>query len=182
MSLPIGSVFVARHQVAGRGRGKNGWISQQGCLQFSVKIVHLNVKTAIFIQYLFGLAVVEAIKSCSSDIPVFLKWPNDIYAKLQGDLIKIGGILITTEFQAGRLLVTIGCGLNVSNPKPSICLNAFASVEYHLEPLLARILSIFESVYLEFVRYSENVSEADPFNPFLQRYYANWLHTYLNLN
>jgi biotin---protein ligase len=40
-----------------------------------------NVAPVVFIQYLAAIAVVEGIKSYDSgysDIPVRLKWPNDI--------------------------------------------------------------------------------------------------------
>ncbi|KAI9193432.1 biotin-protein ligase [Polychytrium aggregatum] len=64
-SLPEGLVCVGSHQTAGRGRGRNSWISQSGCLQFSLALRHNDHKSIIFIQYLFGLAVVQALKSQS---------------------------------------------------------------------------------------------------------------------
>lgn len=67
----------------------------------------------MFIQYLFGLAVVEA---CRSDAVlggrgdrVRLKWPNDIYV-IRDDqgLKKVGGILVNTSFTGGMVDVIIG--------------------------------------------------------------------------
>ncbi len=65
-----GAVFIASNQIQGRGRGKNTWISQQGCLMFSLRLVHKRPQTAIFLQYLFGLAVAEAF-GCTDGYPVF---------------------------------------------------------------------------------------------------------------
>lgn len=59
----------------------------------------------VFIQYLFGLAVLEACKS-SKVLGVIgdrvrLKWPNDIYAITEhAEAKKIGGILVNTSFMA----------------------------------------------------------------------------------
>jgi biotin--protein ligase len=61
--LPDGSVCLASTQFGGRGRGKNSWISQNGCLMFSLRKRHKRVSSVVFIQYLFGLAVVQAFKN-----------------------------------------------------------------------------------------------------------------------
>jgi hypothetical protein len=52
-----GTVFLALNQTAGRGlfghdlgRGTNGWISQEGCLQFSIRLFHNHARSAVFIQ------------------------------------------------------------------------------------------------------------------------------------
>ncbi|KAJ4481906.1 hypothetical protein J3R30DRAFT_3699149 [Lentinula aciculospora] len=83
-SIPI--LSIGSHQLAGRGRGANAWISPSGCLQFSLCIpkvplsphspyINTTCSTSsfssltpsyippsklVFIQYLFALAVVEA--------------------------------------------------------------------------------------------------------------------------
>lgn len=83
----------------------------------------------VFVQYLFGLAVVEACRDESVlgkfGERVRLKWPNDIYAvgtdesdKKQWK--KIGGILVNTSFSGGKADIVIGlympvffhCGLS----------------------------------------------------------------------
>ena len=83
--LPSGLTAVATLQVAGRGRGSNVWVSPMGALVFSTCIRHpreLSVQApVVFVQYLVALAIVEAIKSYDigfGDMPVRLKWPNDI--------------------------------------------------------------------------------------------------------
>ena len=115
--LPIPLVSVATHQLAGRGRGSNIWLSPPGCLQFSLllrlPISSFPASKLVFVQYLFGLAVVEACRSPSVlgafGDRVRLKWPNDIYAiTAQAGAKKIGGILVNTSFMGGHVDIIIG--------------------------------------------------------------------------
>lgn len=102
--LPNGFLSLATHQISGRGRGGNSWISPLGCLQFSL-LLHIssNPPTAlgtspmqigpklVFVQYLAGLAIVTAIREGlgkeyeAVGRRVRLKWPNDIYAQVSSD-------------------------------------------------------------------------------------------------
>lgn len=92
------------------GRGQNSWISQQGCLQFSFKMNHGEASSLVFIQYLFGLSVAKGIKALEGceELPVKLKWPNDIYLVTPEGPRKIGGILITSEFMDGFFDLIVG--------------------------------------------------------------------------
>lgn len=83
--LPTGFTFTASTQVAGRGRGTNVWVAPPGSLLFSVIINHpahlASSRPIVFIQYLAAVAIVEAIRSYDTgyeNMPVKLKWPNDI--------------------------------------------------------------------------------------------------------
>lgn len=83
--LPQGFTATATVQVAGRGRGSNVWVSPAGSLIFSTCLRHpialSNSAPVVFVQYLAAIAVVEAVKSYGhgySNVPVKLKWPNDI--------------------------------------------------------------------------------------------------------
>jgi biotin--protein ligase len=106
-----------------------------------------------------------------------LKWPNDIYAKVDGELKKMGGILVTSEWfgDTGSFRVTIGCGLNVLNTRPSTCLQDLVKEPLEIEAVLAVILAEFEALYQELTS-QENV--IDVFGVFRERYYRHWLHTY----
>jgi biotin---protein ligase len=114
-------VSFATHQLTGRGRGSNSWLSPAGCLQFSV-LLRLSLSSfpaskLVFVQYLFGLAVAEACRSKAVlgelGDRVRLKWPNDLYV-VTGDTLepaktkKIGGILVNTSFSAGQVEIVIG--------------------------------------------------------------------------
>jgi biotin--protein ligase len=83
--LPNGFTAAATVQVAGRGRGANVWVAPMGAVMFSTCIRHsmeLSSKApVVFVQYLAAIAIAEGIKSYGKgyqDIPVKLKWPNDI--------------------------------------------------------------------------------------------------------
>ena len=67
----------------------------------------------MFVQYLFGLAVVRACRDERAlggvrGADVRLKWPNDIYLDVDGVRKKIGGILVNTSFTGGQVEVIIG--------------------------------------------------------------------------
>ena len=63
-------------------------------------------------QYLFGLSVIEAVRTLEGyeDLDLRLKWPNDLYGDLgnMGGLKKIGGILVTSTYAGGDFNVIIG--------------------------------------------------------------------------
>jgi len=71
----------------------------------------------VFVQYLFALAVVEACRDDkvlgrTAGSRVRIKWPNDIYADVgldgKEDFRKVGGILVNTSFQGGKVEIVIG--------------------------------------------------------------------------
>ncbi len=89
--LPSGFTAIATHQVSGRGRGGNAWISPLGCAQFST-LLRLPAGLApavVFVQYVAGLAIVLAVRHAIGDAhgaaigeKIRIKWPNDIYAEV----------------------------------------------------------------------------------------------------
>ncbi|BGO91189.1 hypothetical protein NBRC10512_001223 [Rhodotorula toruloides] len=189
--LPDGSTCVASHQVAGRGRGGNAWISPAGCLQFSLvaRLPGSASAKIVFVQYLFGLAVVEAIRGTPGyeELGVRLKWPNDIYADLgavaeahgQERYRKIGGILVNSSFSGDTFSLVVGCGINTSNPRPTTSVNDLIDLSnrtrgtslalFRPETLLALILDKFSEMWPTFV-------EAG-FEPFTDRYLSAWIHS-----
>lgn len=125
-SLPSPLLSLASHQLVGRGRGSNTWLSPSGCLQFSlllrVSLSKLPPQKLVFVQYLFGLAIVEACRDMSSangqtwGEKIRLKWPNDIYAVVgprDQDRKKIGGILINTSLTGDKVELVIGESSNI---------------------------------------------------------------------
>ncbi|BGP24228.1 biotin-[acetyl-CoA-carboxylase] ligase [Rhodotorula toruloides] len=189
--LPDGLACVASHQVAGRGRGGNTWISPAGCLQFSL-VARLPASASakiVFMQYLFGLAVVEAIRGAPGyeDLGLRLKWPNDIYADLgmtavtqgQDRYRKIGGILVNSSFSGGTFSLIVGCGINTSNPRPTTSVNDLIDLSnrhrgtnlafFRPETLLALIFDKFSEMWPTFVQ--------SGFEPFTDRYLSAWIHS-----
>ena len=125
--LPVPLLSLASHQLAGRGRGSNSWLTPPGCLPFSLLLrVQLSSTPTtpafppaklVFIQYLCALAVVEAcrdekILGEKVGSRVRLKWPNDVYADFgidgKEELKKVGGILVNTQFEGGKVDIVVG--------------------------------------------------------------------------
>ncbi|KAF9362699.1 biotin holocarboxylase synthetase [Mortierella sp. NVP85] len=204
--LPNGFVCNATTQIAGRGRGRNSWISPPGCLQFSMVLRHpvqARHASAVFVQYLVALAVVESVCSLPGyeDVPLRLKWPNDIYAEAPGleeddngnqeaqqqqqqppKMVKIGGVLVNSNFSGSEFLLVIGCGVNTTNPNPTTSINHI--IRYHnkvtgknlglftQETLLAHILVKLEEMYTTFLQ-----GDGTGFAQLEQTYYRRWLHS-----
>ncbi|GAA6022418.1 hypothetical protein JCM11491_001585 [Sporobolomyces phaffii] len=190
-AVPSGLVCLASHQVAGRGRGGNSWISPAGCLQFSLvtRIALAESSRIVFVQYLFGLAVVEAVRTLPGyeKVGVCLKWPNDIYADMgpeeHGEGMarykKIGGILVNSSFANGEFTIVTGCGINTSNPKPTTSLNELVELcnrrtgstlaPFSPETLLALILAKFGAMWETF--------QERGFTPFVDAYLRRWIHS-----
>ncbi|KAJ7628415.1 class II aaRS and biotin synthetase [Roridomyces roridus] len=183
--LPTPLLSLASHQLAGRGRGANVWLSPSGCLQFSL-LLRLSLSTfpaskLVFVQYLFALAVVEACRDetvlgADAGSAVRLKWPNDIYAVLDGEKKKIGGILVNTSFSGGKVDIIIGSGLNVLNPPPITSLSQLlppdeSDTQLSMERTAAAILVKFETMWSEFVQ------GRGSFEPFMSLYLRRWMHS-----
>ncbi|KAG6161043.1 hypothetical protein E4U37_000026 [Claviceps purpurea] len=185
--LPTGFTFSASIQVAGRGRGSNVWVAPPGALMFSTIINHPAYLAAsrpvVFIQYIAAIAIVEAIQSYGAgyeNLPVKLKWPNDIYAldptkpASSKTYVKIGGILSQCGYHNGAYQIILGIGINATNPRPTTSildlLPPHMASTFRVETLLARILTRLESLHAQFRR--EGFTEA-----LERRYYRHWLHT-----
>lgn len=109
---PSGSVFVADHQTAGRGRRGRSWISSpQDSLTFSLLwrfAAHSSAPEALPLAV--GLGLQRAMASLG--VPAKLKWPNDVLCEGR----KLAGILI--EVQSGDIKsAIIGIGINLRIPQ-----------------------------------------------------------------
>uniref|UniRef100_A0A8R1HTD2 BPL/LPL catalytic domain-containing protein n=1 Tax=Caenorhabditis japonica TaxID=281687 RepID=A0A8R1HTD2_CAEJA len=169
-------VVVANRQTRGRGRGGNEFISPRGTAMFSFsfcvpKSSSLANNLSI-VQQVFCVAIVEAARNLSGypDFPLRIKWPNDLYFDRSH---KVGGMLLTCKPRDDSFLMNIGCGMNVSNEKPTICLNDMlpkeAETKITREQLIAETLNRF-SYYM--ADYEKNGPET-----FKRKYYEYWLHS-----
>jgi biotin--protein ligase len=148
-------------------------------LQFSFIIRHslrLTNAPVVFIQYMIALAIVQSIRLRPGyeQVPLRLKWPNDIYADLPGEgLKKVGGLLVNSSFMKDEFLLVIGCGINLNNPHPTVSINDVIKQQglpaLDREEVLAHALVTFESYYNEFC-------EKGMGKWFLDKYYDRWLH------
>lgn len=103
---------AAVHQSAGRGRAGRSWLSDPGgSLTFSLAWrFEGGVARLAGLPLAIGVALADAMARL--DVPVALKWPND----LERDGAKLAGILIETAAQEGATWAVIGIGINLSLP------------------------------------------------------------------
>ena len=94
--MPIGSIVVANHQTAGRGRLERRWEAPPG----TALLVSFVLEPNALLSLAAGVAAAEA---CGPQVR--LKWPNDL---LIGDR-KLGGILV--EATAHKAVCGIGINL-----------------------------------------------------------------------
>lgn len=211
---PTGFTAVATCQLAGRGRGSNVWLSPPGSLMFSTVIRHpmslMQQAPVVFVQYLAALAIVDGVKSYQGglykDMPVKLKWPNDIYAldptkatnpdsRTDGNnnaeadrnkYVKIGGILVNSHYNTQDYIAVCGIGLNLSNNLPTTSLNALLPFlqkrQQSSDPVsssLPRLTpeKLLPSILTTFsALYTRFLTTG--FDDFFQRkYYEHWLHS-----
>lgn len=99
--LPVGSIVIADHQTAGRGRLDRRWEAPEG----TALLVSFVLKPQPLLSLAAGVAAAEA---CGADVR--LKWPNDL---LLGDR-KLGGILV--ESTATKAVCGIGINLTWAPP------------------------------------------------------------------
>lgn len=106
---PEGTVVVADHQTAGRGRGGRAWVSTPGAaLQCSVLLrPTVGPDRLSPLSLVVGVAVAGALEAFG--LAPRLKWPNDVWL----DGVKVAGILVTTRVSPGALAVVAGIGINV---------------------------------------------------------------------
>jgi BirA family transcriptional regulator, biotin operon repressor / biotin---[acetyl-CoA-carboxylase] ligase len=106
-----GTMVLADHQTAGRGRLQRIWQSPPGCNLYLSIILRPAVAPQDLSQItlLAGVAVAEAIATVCPE-GVGIKWPNDLL--LRGR--KVCGILTEMRTDAGRHALVVGIGLNVN--------------------------------------------------------------------
>jgi BirA family biotin operon repressor/biotin-[acetyl-CoA-carboxylase] ligase len=99
--LPIGSVVVADHQSAGRGRLDRRWEAPAG----TALLASFVVRRHPLLSLAAGIAAAEA---CGDGVG--LKWPNDLML----DGRKAGGILV----EVGEDRAIVGIGINLRSAPP----------------------------------------------------------------
>jgi BirA family transcriptional regulator, biotin operon repressor / biotin---[acetyl-CoA-carboxylase] ligase len=111
---PSGSVFVADHQRAGRGRRDRSWVTAPGdALLVSVLLDFDDAEDAAALATtLIATSAVEALSGWGFG-DVRIKWPNDLVVGEPGRHRKLAGILAQAMTVDGRVRVVIGMGLNI---------------------------------------------------------------------
>ena len=108
-----GTLVIANHQTAGRGRRGHTFFSPENCGLYLSLIIkpHSRVQEMLKITVAAAVAAVEAIQQTSHAQPR-IKWVNDLFIGKR----KIAGILTEaiSDFESGDLdAIIIGIGINV---------------------------------------------------------------------
>ena len=115
-----GTVVVADHQSAGRGRLGRTWEAPAGAsLLMSVLLrpeiaPEITIASVHLLTMAAGLAMADAVEAVAGFTPI-IKWPNDLLANdpLVGNR-KLCGMLTESEISDGALrCVVVGIGVNV---------------------------------------------------------------------
>lgn len=110
-----GTVLIAEHQTAGRGRHGRGWSAApraQITMSVGVRVADIPVQAWGWLALATGLAVADAVAPLLVGTPVQagLKWPNDVLAGPPGSVGKLAGILA----EVAQPFAVVGMGLNVT--------------------------------------------------------------------
>ena len=119
-----GDWLVALRQHAGRGRHNREWQSSDGNFSGSTVIqLRDGDPSPPALALAAGLALIEAVEVAAPDLPLSLKWPNDLMlgdAKLAGILLERSGDRVVAGFGvnlaaapaiAGRKTAALGTGI-----------------------------------------------------------------------
>jgi BirA family biotin operon repressor/biotin-[acetyl-CoA-carboxylase] ligase len=145
---PAGSVLVARHQSAGRGRRDRRWEAPPG----ASLLVSVLLRPALDIDDLFlanavaGLAAVAACRVVVG-VELALKWPNDVIEPETG--AKVAGLLAESVLAGCAVeALVVGMGLNVCWEQPvpdgGVALNQLTHASVAREAVLERWLARFD--------------------------------------
>jgi len=100
----------ADRQTSGRGRRGGGYFSNcEGGLWVSLVVPIDDIGDHFAYNRALSLAILLTLAQCGKDLPIKIKWPNDIY---WGDK-KVCGILLESHPRFSDVLV-LGFGLNVN--------------------------------------------------------------------
>jgi BirA family transcriptional regulator, biotin operon repressor / biotin---[acetyl-CoA-carboxylase] ligase len=170
-AAPEGTVLVAEHQVAGRGRLDRVWTSPPRAGLTVSFLLRPDVPAARrgWLPLLTGVALAEAVGEVSG-VRASLKWPNDLLA---GDGRKLAGILAESTGTA----VVLGVGLNVSTtadelPETGTSLARVTGGTVDRAPVLLAFLRAVERRYR-----SWTAALGDPVASGLAQDYLGWSST-----
>jgi BirA family biotin operon repressor/biotin-[acetyl-CoA-carboxylase] ligase len=151
-----GTVIRADFQSAGRGQMGAQWWSRPG-ENLLLSIIYYPTFLAAGAQFYLSMSIALGLydmvrKTLPDAVPVFIKWPNDLYI---GDW-KVGGILIQNTISGVHLQSSvIGIGLNVNQrefPEQTPYATSLANVAgrfFSLDTLAETLFSSIENRYLQ---------------------------------
>ncbi|WP_202803732.1 biotin--[acetyl-CoA-carboxylase] ligase [Spirulina subsalsa] len=133
-SVPV--MAIAQQQTAGRGQWGRQWQSSPGGLYLSLGLTITPEQLSPLLTFASAWGIATTLQQV--EIPVRLKWPNDLI--LQG--YKLGGIKLETRSSCPHIVVGVGINWQNQPPFPGISLETFFQRQgkryiSHLEQLAA---------------------------------------------
>lgn len=127
-----GTVVIATQQTSGRGQWGRQWSSPPGGLYLSVALApDLLAAHSYRLTLCSAWGIAMALRD--RDIPVNLKWPNDLI--LEGR--KLGGILTETKVRQEKIThAVVGVGINWTNWVPATGINLQSFQTNRLSPAI----------------------------------------------
>jgi len=149
-----GTVVIADHQTAGRGRSGRTWLAEPGSsLLFSIIIrPACSIDKVGLLPYVAAAGIADAVETLTGR-KCECKWPNDIL--MSGK--KCCGILMESSFQNTMLeYVVIGIGLNVNQKifpqqlgRTATSLLLETGKEFDRRAVFCQIMASLESRYID---------------------------------
>lgn len=113
-----GSVLIARHQTAGRGRQGRSWFDRPDSSLLMSLSVDIDPALAPLLSLVTGTAVCRAVEQVVGADVAALKWPNDVLVpshderKLVGILSEVA-LVDRTSASGSTMRVIVGLGMNI---------------------------------------------------------------------
>jgi BirA family biotin operon repressor/biotin-[acetyl-CoA-carboxylase] ligase len=151
---PIAAIAI--QQTAGRGQWGRHWQSEKGGLYLSLALaVDLTIESSPHLTLWSAWGIAERLRQL--EIPVGLKWPNDLVLNQQ----KLGGIKCETKILHQQIQqAVIGVGLNWENPVPAqgITLKSFLASQSSraIESLEQLVIITLQGLQLGYTRYQQS--------------------------
>ena len=145
--IPDGTIVWTDYQSSGKGQRGNQWQSVKGeniLASIIIRLPWLSIKDQFLLPFSIGLAIRDCLQQYV-DIPVKVKWPNDIYLSNR----KICGILCETSLSGSSIEhAVVGFGININQMKMdhpfATSLKLITDREYNREKVLEEVIVSLE--------------------------------------
>ncbi len=147
-----GTLVIAKHQSAGRGRRGRSWESKEGdsLLMSLILRPEIDPSKASMMTLVQALAVRKGIQK-ETGLEAGIKWPNDLLLKEK----KVCGILTEMVMKEGETdFIIIGTGINLNQREfPGKIQETATSLALELKEERVDVMSLTERIALEFETY-----------------------------
>lgn len=134
------TVAIADRQTAGRGQWGRQWQSEAGGLYLSIALApQIPAKNGSQLTLCTAWGIATALRNYQ--IPVLLKWPNDLILWER----KLGGIKIETRTQQGKITqAVVGVGINWRNSVPDTAINLQSFFQTQQTPTIVSLEKLID--------------------------------------